>query len=135
MATPIVTTDGTSDLNAALLNRYLAAGGTKTQVKALWARIRYTGAAWEVPSTTDSAELVAGNLTWDAGNNRLNVALSGFTVIPVVLAVPFLGDSIFWPKVSGASTTQAQIAWYNDAGTRQTVQSSNMDVYVIMLGV
>lgn len=132
MATPTVATDG-SAANAALFNKYLAAGGGKATVKVLWARIRYTGSAWEVHATTDAAELVTGNLSWSV--DHLNVVISGFTVVPVVLVSPTLGATRYRPEAIAASTTQIQIQFKNASDTVQTTQGTDMDCMLLAIGL
>lgn len=133
MATPVVAVAGEA-MAAATLNKYLAAGGGKVQVKAVWGRIQWsTATTFRIVSTTDSAELVDGSLTW--ATDHLNVALSGYTVTPIVLVSPILLDAVFLPRATGVSTAQAQIAWYNTSGTRQTTPNANFDCYVLVLGV
>lgn len=132
MATPIVATAGNA-ITAVTVNKYLAAGGGKASAKVLWARIRYTGTAWEVHASTDSAEILSGHLAWST--DKLVVTVSGFTVIAAPVVSPTLGNAIYWPKALGASSTAVHVAFYNDAGARQTVQSSNMDCTLLVIGV
>ena len=132
MSTPIVATDGNA-IDAATCNKYIAAGGDKVQVKTNYARIRYNGTAWEVHGTTDSSEIVSGDVAF--ATNLINITLTGFTVIPVAIVAPRLADTNLWPKVEATSTTQIQVAFYNDAGTRVTVQASTMDFYLVVIGV
>ena len=132
MATPQVATDGNA-IDAATCNKYVAAGGGKTTVKTVYARIRYNGTAWEVHATTDNAEIVSGNIAFSV--NLINVTISGFTVAPVAIVAPMLADVTLWPKVLAVSSTQIQIAFYNDAGTRVTVAATTMDCYLIAVGV
>lgn len=135
MATPTVMTDLSTSLRASDLNKYLAAGGGKITCKVVWVRVRYNGSAWEVHSTTDSVEIVSGNVSYST--DHINITISGFTVAPVVMVSPALvnTDAAYWPKALATSATQLQVAFYNDAGVRQTAQSTNMDCYLIALGV
>ena len=132
MSTPIVATDGNA-IDAATCNKYIAAGGDKVQVKTNYARIRYNGTAWEVHGTTDSSEIVSGDLAWST--DHVNVTLTGYTVIPCALPGARLADTNLWPKAEATSTTQVQVAFYNDAGTRVTVQATTMDTYLFIIGV
>lgn len=125
--------DNTTYLNATALNQFPAVGaGGKPGVHLVYARVRYTGSAWEVHSTTDGAVLVTGNLSWSS--DHLNVTLSNFSVAPLVLAAPMLADSTLLCKVLAASASQVQLAWYSDVVTRVTVQASTMDAYLLILG-
>ena len=127
--------DGSTPLNAATLNQLLALGeGNKVGAHVVYARLRYTGAAWEVHSTTDSAVLVTGHLSWLT--NHLNVSLANFTVaMPPLVAPVFLATGIYLPCVLGASNTQAQIGWFDFAGTLVTTPDTRMDVNFWALGV
>ena len=132
MATPIVAVAG-NPITAATMNKYIASGGGKSSVKMLWARIRYTGTAWEVHGSTDSAEIVSGNLSYST--DKLVISISGYTVIPVPLVSPTFTDAMFWPKAIAASLTTIEVAFYNDAGARQATQSSNMDFSLVVIGI
>jgi hypothetical protein len=91
MATPKVVTDATSAFEEAVLNKFIAAGeANKVQVKIWYARVRYTGSAWEVVSTTDSAGLTTGALAWST--NQLQLTLANWSNPPVILVTPAADD-------------------------------------------
>ena len=132
MATPIVAVYAAA-VNAATVNKYVSAGGDKINAKLNYARIRYNGASWEVHATTDSSEIVSGDVAWST--NLINITLTGYTVIPVAVVAPMLADATILPKVLGNTITQIQVAFYDFAGVRVTVQATSMDFYIIVLGV
>jgi hypothetical protein len=133
VATDVGFADGDS-VNATLFNRLIFPGATKSKPKILWARIRYTGSAWEVLSTTDSAQLVSGNLAWST--DHVNIALSGFTAIPLVIVSPtYVASVARIPHGIGISTAQAQVWFYDYAGALVTTQATTMDCNLFILGV
>lgn len=133
MATDVGFTDGDS-VNATLFNRLIFPGVAKSKPKVLWARIRYNGSAWEVVSTADSAQLVSANLAWST--DHVNIALSGFTAIPIVLISPtYVAAVARLPHGIGISTAQAQVWFYDYAGALVTTQATTMDCAILILGI
>lgn len=122
--------------SAAILNKALFAGASKLQCKALWARIRYTGSAWEVSSSADSAQLVSGSLAWST--DHVNITLSGFTAIPLALVSPtYLAAIARAPQAIGISSTQVQVWFFTHATTPvvDSTQSTSMDCSLLIVGV
>ena len=134
MATPKVTTDGTTEFEEAAMNKYICAGeANKVQVKMWWGRVRYTGAAWEVSSSYDSAGLTSGALAWST--NQLQMTLSGFSNIPIIVATPEAVDTNLNVKAHCASTTQAVVRFYNiDTGALISTEATTMEFNVIIIG-
>ena len=134
MATDVGLADGDSVDAARFNNRVpFIAGANKSKVKIIYARIRYTGSAWEVVSTVDSAGLVSGNLAWST--DHVNITLSGYTAIPVVLAsVTYTSGVSRIVHGIGISTTQAQVWFYDYAGALDSTQATDMDVNLMILG-
>lgn len=125
--------DGTTQVNAALVNQFIAAGaGGKTGTALFWARIRYNGSAWEVHASTDSAAIITANLAFVT--DHLEVTLTNFTVAPCPIVAPYMGDSIYLPKIAAISSTKVHIAWYSAITTRVTTPDVNMDCYVHIVG-
>jgi len=86
-ATPKTFTDGSTDLDEANLNLFVRGG--KLQVKINYLTLLFTASTNVVTaySGTDSdGEIVDGDLSWNAGETRVDVVLSGFSTNPVVLA-------------------------------------------------
>lgn len=133
MATDVGFADGDS-VNAALFNRLIFPGATKSKPKVLWARINYTGSAWQVVSTTDSAQLVSGNIAWST--DHINITLSGFTATPIVIVSPnYVAAVARIPHGIGASSTQAQVWFYDYAGALDSTQGTDMDINIMILGI
>ena len=89
-ATPKTITDGSSDLDEANLNLFLRAG--KLQAKVNYCTILFTAAgnAVTIYATVDSdGEIVDGDLSWSAGDVRIEIVLSGFSAKPVALATMY----------------------------------------------
>lgn len=135
--TPVATDVGFADgdsVNATLFNRLIFPGVTKSRPKILWARVRYTGSAWEVVSTVDSAQLVSGNLAWST--DHVNITLSGFTAIPLVLVTPtYVAAVARLPHGIGISSVQAQLWFYDYAGALVSTQATTMDCNLCILGI
>lgn len=135
MATDVGITNG-QNVDQSIINKALFAGASKLSCKMLWARIRYNGSAWEVNSSVDSAQLVSANVTFST--DHINIALSGFTATPVVVASGVqqsgTGNSRV-PMVSNVSSTQVQIYFKDASDALDTTQSTKMDCNVIIIGV
>ena len=118
--------------SSANFNRLLYAGGSKTGVKVVYARVRYNGTTWEVHSSTDSAELVSGNLSFSSG--VLTVTLSGYTVTPLAHGTPTIAGGLL-PFAVGTAASTVQVRWYDFAGALQTSASTNHDANLTIRGV
>lgn len=133
MATDVGYADGNA-ASAAILNKALFSGASKLQCKVLWARIRYNGSSWEVSSSADSAQLVTGNLAWST--DHVNITISGFTATPIVLVSPTYTSGVSRiPHGIGTSSTQAQLWFYDYAGTLDNTQGTDMDAEILIIGV
>ena len=135
MATDIGLADG-QNASAAYFNDRLpfVAGANKTKAKLIWAHIRYTGSAWEVVSTTDSAGLVSGNLAWST--DHVNITLSGYTAIVPAFATPVYNAAVaLIPQITPSSTTQCQVHFVDYAGVRVTTQATTMNCTILLLGI
>lgn len=133
MGTQIVT-DGTQDVDAAVVNLFTNAGGTKTNVSILFAHIRYTGAAWEVVSTTDSAILESGDLAWDT--DHLEITLDTYTNTPAAMpgSVAAGGTISNRAQVDPISNTQIDVYFFTSDGTPDTTEGVDMDFMLILIG-
>lgn len=84
MATPKVAEDGVTDLDEAVLNKYLNA--IKSQVKINFCRIDFASAG-ETPTVSSAwdsdGEIVTGDLSYDGTAEEIDIVLSGFSNIPV----------------------------------------------------
>ena len=137
MATPATMVDGTTPLNAANLNKYLASDGTKIQVKVYHARIRYNGSSFVVESANDSAGIVTANLTFVGGSTTLEIAISGFTNPPSVQVTPNLINTAYNVKAKGTSNVKVEVGFYAIAnGARITTGTgdTNMDFHILIIG-
>lgn len=108
-------------------------GGTKTGLKVIFARIRYTGTAWEVHATTDSNEIVSANAVWST--NKLTVAISGYTLAPLPLASQNPAATV--PYVIQAGSTSASnidVEFWDTAGAQVTTQAQSMDFSLLVIG-
>jgi len=133
MATPAVFTDLVTQATAAVISRLMLAGGSKVRCKHLWARIRYTGSAWEVVASVDSAEIVSANCVWST--DKLTIALSGFEAVPVPVATPTPGDTNLWPKAGATSASNIDVYFYNATTlARVTTQATTMDFQLHVSG-
>jgi hypothetical protein len=133
MATPEPVTTGVTDITAvSTWDQYLAIPN-KHKIKAVYARVRYTGSVWQVEASTDSAEIQDSHLAWDT--NHLNIAVTGFTRSPIVQATAVFGTSVLMPVANAASAVQVRIYWYDAAFANVTTQATTMDAYVLILGV
>ncbi len=130
MATPNPWPGALSDANLGKL----AHTGDKTGVKIIYARIRYTGSAWEVSGSTDSNEIVSANCVWST--NKLTIAISGFTIAPgginatqhVSATVPYM------LQVGSTSATNIDVEFWDTAGAQVTTQATSMDFYITITG-
>ena len=59
----LIVTDGVEDVDAAIVNKFVSADGTKIRVEVNYAHIQYNGASWVVVST--SADKKRGDLRDD----------------------------------------------------------------------
>jgi hypothetical protein len=135
MATPKIVVDGSSAWEEAVANKFIASGGGKLQVKALHARVQYSGSAWQVVSSTDSAEIASGDLAWNGTNKELEITLSGYDNPPVVLATPAAIDAAYTVKAHASSATKAVVRFYNiDTGAKIATEDANMDCNVLVIG-
>lgn len=132
MATPVIATDGVDSVNAATQNKALSSNG-KLNIKVLYARIRYNGTSWEVVSTTDSSQLVTGNLAWST--NKITLAISGYTAVPVVVASQHLVTTPYIIQFGAVSTGSVEGKFFDAAGSQVTTQGTSMDVNLMIIGV
>lgn len=133
--TPAAFVDLSTQANAAAFNRCVVAGGNVVRAKMLWARIRYTGSAWEVVASVGSAEIVSANCVWST--DKLTIALSGFETVPVATVSPTFGDTILPCKAYATSSSNIDVAFYSQTnlGTRVSTQATTMDFQIHVVGV
>ena len=134
-ATPVIMTDASTPLNAANLNKYLNVGNAdKAQAKMLYAHIKWsTGTTFIVDSAEDSAGLVDGDLSWDGGNDRVDIAhTSEFTNVPIALAFGIQNShELRW---SGGSISVTKIRYYDFSGTLQATPGASHTGFVMIVG-
>ncbi len=107
--------------------------GAKTGVKAIFARIRYTGSAWEVHATTDSNEIVSANAVW--ATNKLTVAISGYTVAPLPFATQNPAATVPYVLQAGAtSASNIDVEFWDTAGAQVMTQATSMDFSLLVIG-
>lgn len=123
---------GTVALDQTTFQRVVHAGNKATS-KMLWARIRYNGAAWVVHSTTDNNEIVSGNLTWDT--DHLNIALSGYTTAPLPMASPVIATAYSVAAEAIDAATIALTFRALDTGAQVTIESTDMDFNLLVIGI
>lgn len=108
-------------------------GGNKSTSKIIWARCRYNGAAWEVHSSTDSNEIISGNLAWST--NLVNVTLSGFTAAPCPV-VCGVGTTGYGVTAEATSATNIAVRFFNRAtGAQVTTEDTSMDFMIHIVGI
>jgi hypothetical protein len=135
MATPVAFTDAVTTFTAANLNKFLCVGeADHVATKLLFARVRYTGSAWEVHGSTDAAGLTALALSWDAGSSQLDIALTGFTAAPVVLGSAIADDNAYHVKAHASAADAAALAFFDAAGDRVETEDANMDCCLLVIG-
>jgi len=125
-------TAGVSAGSAANFNRLLYAGGSKTGMKCIGGRVRYNGSAMEIHASTESVEIVSGNLAGPT-SGVVTLTVSGFTVAPMVLATPTIAGGLLPFAVATAAGT-VQIRWYDFAGALVTTATTNMDCNIFIWG-
>lgn len=139
MATPEVTVDGTTEYEAANMNKYISAGGTKLNVAVRYARIRSNGVSLEVSTATDNAILVMGDLTFNAGTDSIDITLSGLTNPPLIIPVPATPTAYF-PQIDSATLTNifARILFFDRADISSqasvAVSDTDMDLNLYIIG-
>jgi len=134
MATPIMGTDAVDATNAALVRKAISSNA-KLDIKKIYGRVRYTGAIWEVMSTTDSSQLVSGNLAWSV--NKLLVTVSGYTVATEVQCTQatVIKPYHIQAKATSAGTIEVQFFDLTVAGAPLViVQDTNMDINLEIMG-
>lgn len=139
MATPSVTVDGTTPFNAANMNKYINAGAVKTNVALRYARIRWNGAALEVSTNADSAVIISGDLTFNAGNTSVDITLAGLTNPPLIVVSPAI-NTAYYPQLDSTSLTNvlAQIEFYDRTNLSTKIVTgtadTNMDLNLWLIG-
>jgi hypothetical protein len=138
MATPQIHTDGSTDMEEAVFNQYLSAGGNaKVNVKMVYAHIRFNGASLEVVSTTDSSQIVTGDLTFNGGNTSVEITLAGYVNPPLVIASPNSAVlTAHGVKGTASSNVLAEITFYDEPSNQITTGSldTNMNFNVLIIG-
>jgi hypothetical protein len=96
-------------------------------------RVQYNGSSWEVIFGTDSAGLTTGALAWST--NQLQITLSNFTNVPVVLATPSAdNNSNLNVKAYASSNTLVVVRFYAVAdGAHVTAKATTMDFNLLIL--
>ena len=134
-ATPKTVTDGSSDLDEAVLNLFVRGG--KLQVKVNYCCILFTSGT-NVPtvyaSRDSDGEIVTGDLAWNGGSTWVDIVLSGFSVAPIGLLTIMQNASTNVEKVfiSATTTTAAHLDFLSNA-TPGTKVTPDGDIYVQLL--
>lgn len=136
-ATPKVITDNSSDLDEANLNLFLNA--LKLQVKINYCSLVFTASSNTPTIDTGRAnggEIVDGDLSWDSGNNEIDVTLSGFSTTPLVFATIHSNGSTNADEIraAGTSSTAAFIRFTASGGNAGVDPDGNMQISVMFLG-
>ena len=139
MATPKTVTDASSDLDEAVLNLFLRAG--KLQVKVNYAVIAFTAAGNTVAvsgSFDSDGEIVTGDTSWDAGDVRIEITITGFTAVPVVLGGIITNSStnIEKARFEAISSSVVAVTFLSNATPgAATDPDGDMTVNLFLIGV
>lgn len=129
MATPKNITDGSSDLDEAVLNNYV--NGLKSQVKVNFAGITFVNSSTSAGlSSTDTAgEITGSDVSWDGTNNKVDVTLSGFSAEPAAqVSFKHNGSSnVGQLLVNTPSSSAAEIYFLSGAAGQGTGDSIEPD--------
>lgn len=136
MATPKFVIAGTTGYSEANMNKALMSDGTKIQVKAYHAHIRFDGANFIVDSADDSAGIVSGDLTFDITADELRITLAGFTNLPIAMVSPHNGNAFYNVKAGANSATRMDVRFYAIADGAHILsnEDTNMDFNIIIIG-
>jgi hypothetical protein len=135
-ATPKVVTDGSSDLDEAVLNLFV--NGLKSQVKVQYFHMDFN-ASTNTPSISSTfsndGEIVTGDLS-QSGSNWIDVVMSGFSTKPVIVATlsQCSATNVFNVMALATSSTAAQI-WFTDDDYSTAVDpNGDVGVNILMIG-
>ena len=103
---------------------------SKAGVGIAYARIRYTGSAWEVTSSVSNVGF--SSPTWSS--TKLTVAMSDFTDTPTVI-VSRAANNAYLVSAAATSTTNIDVTFEDFDGTDITSEGTAMDFHIIALGV
>ena len=133
-ATPKTITDASSDLDEANLNLFVRGGKLQVKVNYLALKFEAAGNAVTVHGVDSDGEIVDGDLTWNAGSTCIDVTLSGFSAIPVMLATLRTNGSTNVEKleVTAADANTGVISFMSNATPGEAVDPDG-DVYVNLL--
>ena len=133
-ATPKTITDASSDLDEANLNLFVRGGKLQVKVNYLALKFEADGNAVTVHGVDSDGEIVDGDLTWNAGSTCIDVTLSGFSAIPVMLATLRTNGSTNVEKleVTAADANTGVISFMSNATPGAAVDPDG-DVYVNLL--
>ncbi len=138
MSTPKFVTAGTTAYTEANMNKAIQSDGSKIQVKAYHAHIRYNGASWEVVTATtdDNAGVVTGDLAFDDASDTLRITLAGFTNPPIGLPSAHNIDTAYNPRAGANSNVRLDVKFYAISGGAliTTNSDTNMDFNIIIIG-
>ena len=133
MATAHVVDGETTHLSAGHLNFLLKCPVPRAQAQ--WARVHYTGSAWQVHPHTGAAGLTGLDLIWNVAQGQLEITLNDFEFPPMVMAQAAADDAALWPKAHAPRADQAIVRFYDNAGAHVSTLSIGMDVSVLLIGV
>ncbi len=131
MATPIIGTDFTDRVNAALINKAISSNG-KLNIKLIYAKIRYFSGAWEVQASIDSSQILTGNLAWST--NKLIITISGYTLSPLPIVSQAIAATPYHLQASSTSLTTIDVQFFDLASTPITTEDTNMQFHIIIIG-
>jgi hypothetical protein len=130
-----ISTDSSTDLDEAILNKYVSLDGTKTQGEMNYAEITYNGASWEVVAASDSCDIETGDLAWST--DHLVITLAGYTNIPCAVMSPVstTTTTALLPEVDPQSNTALHIYFFDDAHANVATEATTMHFTIIIIGV
>lgn len=133
MATPITIVDGTSEFEAAVVNKFIASDGSKVNVKNYHASIRHVDGDFEVNAGIDSSGIVTADLFFNTGTDLLEITISGFVNPPTVLVSSAVGSTYF-VKASASSNTLVTVGFYSAMATLVGTPDDFMSCSIIIQG-
>jgi len=138
MATPKGIVAGSSAFSEAVMNRFILGDGTKIQIKIWYATVVYSGGTLILQAGADVCGFVAGDFSYNAGTDILEVTLSGFTNIPFVGVERLSAGTNYIPQYKVFTNTQAQIEFYDPADLTTKVTpgapDANMNFTIFVIG-
>ena len=129
--------NGTTTLNAAVLNKLLIADGTGLGYACVAVWVYYDGAAWVCSSARGTVDQ-ASNLAFNWNTNKLEIDITGldnpFTAAPAVFTTLTTGSTRNM-AAHATSTDNVDVVFYDyNSATAETTEDTEMSFYLFMLG-